>query len=73
MVISGFFTGLDRSWWRIRGLLLVQAGVGGESGVCYRFRLELVVISGFFGTGWLIWLQVWLLFPEIATIPPPKP
>ncbi|EEJ53241.1 hypothetical protein HMPREF0577_1916 [Mobiluncus mulieris ATCC 35243] len=83
----GFVTGSDRSWWRIRGLLPVQAGVGGEFGVCYRFRLELVsnpgfsgifgwglvVISGFFGTGWPIWLQVRLLFPEIATIPPPKP
>ncbi|MCV0011415.1 cytochrome bd ubiquinol oxidase subunit I [Mobiluncus mulieris] len=101
---SGFVTGSDRSWWRIRGLLPVQTGVGGEFGVCYRFRLELVansgfvtgsgwswcrirgfrgfsgifgwglvVISGFFGTGWPIWLQVRLLFPEIATIPPPKP
>ncbi|MCU9971244.1 phosphatidylglycerophosphatase [Mobiluncus mulieris] len=36
-------------------------------------RCGLVVISGFFGTGWPIWLQVRLLFPEIATIPPPKP
>ncbi|EEZ90496.1 hypothetical protein HMPREF0578_2398 [Mobiluncus mulieris 28-1] len=73
VVISGFFNGLDRSWWRIRGLSPVQTRVGGESEVCYRFRLGLVVISGFFGTGLPIWLQVWLLFPEIATIPPPKP
>ena len=69
----GFVTGLDRSWWRIWGLLPVQAGVGGESEVCYRFRLEFVVISGFFGTGWPIWLQVRLLFPEIATIPHQNP
>ncbi|EEJ53247.1 hypothetical protein HMPREF0577_1922 [Mobiluncus mulieris ATCC 35243] len=36
----------------------VSAGVGGESGVCYRFRPELVAnpgfsgVSGFSGGGW---------------------
>ncbi|EFM47181.1 hypothetical protein HMPREF0580_0278 [Mobiluncus mulieris ATCC 35239] len=49
MANPGFVTGSDRSWWRIRGLLPVQAGVGGEFGVCYRFRLELVSNPGFSG------------------------
>ncbi|WP_249289050.1 hypothetical protein [Mobiluncus mulieris] len=31
------------------------------------------MISGFFGTGWPIWLQVWVLFPEIVTNHPAKP
>ena len=30
MANLGFVTGSGRSWWRIRGLLPVQAGVGGD-------------------------------------------
>ncbi|EFN93548.1 hypothetical protein HMPREF9278_1101 [Mobiluncus mulieris FB024-16] len=30
MANPGFVTGSDQSWWRIRGLLPVQAGVGGD-------------------------------------------
>ncbi|MCV0002365.1 phosphatidylglycerophosphatase [Mobiluncus mulieris] len=53
--------------------MVANPGFSGFSGVSGVFGWGLVVISGFFGTGWPIWLQVWLLFPEIATIPPPKP
>ncbi|WP_346727366.1 hypothetical protein [Mobiluncus mulieris] len=67
MANPGFVTGGDSK------RLDTLAGVGGESGVFGVFGWGLVVISGFFGTGWPIWLQVWVLFPEIATIPPPKP
>ncbi|MCU9993931.1 phosphatidylglycerophosphatase [Mobiluncus mulieris] len=50
-----------------RQFSLVDPGVFGV------FGWGLVTNPGFFGTGWPIWLQVRLLFPEIATIPPPKP
>ncbi|EEJ53242.1 hypothetical protein HMPREF0577_1917 [Mobiluncus mulieris ATCC 35243] len=50
--------------------MVSNPGFSGVSGV---FGWGLVVISGFFGTGWPIWLQVWLLFPEIVTNSPPKP
>ena len=49
-----------------------QFGLVAASGFL-KGRCGLVVISGFFGTGWLIWLQVRLLFPEIVTNSPPKP
>ncbi|EFN93535.1 hypothetical protein HMPREF9278_1099 [Mobiluncus mulieris FB024-16] len=56
-----------------RQFSLVDPGVFGVFGCFGGFWWGLVTNPGFFGTGWLIWLQVWLLFPEIVTNPSLSP